>query len=335
MSVTELLNDTRKNKQKLATAINGKINELAGKVKDLNYDKAEVIFIPDGDVYKNYTWGVNTKDQAYINEVPVIILTEYQPNAGPLLEELAYTLKTLRATANALAGVQLDNPYLKLYQGVLTGNVYRLPFFSQYNHTLGSTWDFPENETIMSDIRNTIGKTSGIFQRGLIEKRRIWKGSTSASYSFSFTLYNTFGGVSNIFKNFEFIRALVHNNLATRTSFATLLPPCFYKLEIPGVRYAPIAALDGIDVSNIGQINRKKVEIPIGGGYVGTNTIDMNIPDAWKVTISVNELHNETREIYDSTFNSTSKINVIDSGDETQAAQNVNKLNIGGGGILQ
>lgn len=313
--------------------INSKIASGLKDVKNkLNYEEASVIQLADSDVYRNYTWGINSPNQVYIEQVPKIILTEYQPNAGPLLEEIEYTIKTLEATTDTLRGNKV-NPYITMYRGVLTGNVYQLPFFSTYNHTMSSTWDLPDNETLLSDIRKTIGKGAGIFQRGLVEKRRIWKGSTASTYSFSFNLYNTFNGEMNILKNFHFIRALVYNNLATRTSYATMLPPCFYKLEIPGVRYAPVAALDGIDIQNLGQINRRKVSIPIGGGFTGENVIEMNIPDAWGITISVSELHNESREIYDGVFNNSSKVNVIDAQDAIPG-ENINIQKIRGGSFL-
>lgn len=296
-----------------------------------NISEATVITVADGDVYKNYTWGINTPRQDFIEQVPKIILTEYQSNAGPLLEDIKYTIKTIGATVDTVKGNKV-NPYLTIYQGVLTGNVFQLPFFSDYNHTINSSWDDAEKETVVSDIRGVIGKTLGVFQRGSVEKRKVWKGSTAAAYSFSFILYNTFNGQSNITKNLEMVRALIHNNLATRTSFATLLPPCFYKLEIPGVRYAPVVSLDGVNVANIGQVNRRKINVPTGVAG-GENVIEMNIPDAWEVTISVSELHNESREIYDGTFNNASKVVIIDEQDAVDG-QNINIRNIAGGGLI-
>lgn len=284
-----------------------------------------------GDVYKNYHWSVNSPTQDFIEEVPTIILTEYQSNSGPLLEDLEYTFKAVEGAVDTVLAGKEVNPYLTIYNGVLTGNVYQLPFFSTYNHTMSSNWGDPDSSAEWTaKIRETIGKVGGVFQRGIVEKRRVWKGATPASYAFTFTLYNTFKPYEDIPKNLQFIRTLIHNNLADRTSFATLLPPCFYKLEIPGVRYAPIASLDGVDVQNIGQVNRKVLSLPdMNGDY---KDVAVNVPDAWEITISVSEIHNESRDIYNGVFDSKGKVTIINE-EDADVGKNINFKNLAAGRI--
>lgn len=327
--VNELINTTVKTATDLARK---GVEELEKAKSRLDIRPANVMLLPDGlgNVYKNLRWGINAPGQDFIEEVPIIILTEYQSNSGPVLEDLLYTIKVGEGVLDAFAGKKV-NPYLSIYNGVLTGNLYQLPFFSTYNHTMSSNWGDPDAANTPTAIgRDAVGKIGGIFQRGLVEKRRVWKGATPASYSFSFTLYNTFDPMADIPKNLQFIRTLIHNNLADRTSFATLLPPCFYKLEIPGVRYAPVVSLDGIDVQNIGQVNRRTMALPNEAGEY--KDVSVNIPDAWEITISVSEIHNESRDIYNGTFGSASKITIIDE-ERAKPSENINFKKISTGRV--
>lgn len=263
---------------------------------------ANVMKVSDCDIYQNYRWGINNNNKLFRSEVPNIILTEYQPNSGPILESLDYAFKI--GSAAFKSGKKIDG-YQKIYSGVFTGNKFELPFFASYNHQIGSTWSDGNNFNAINSAFTGIENAMSIFNRGVIEKRRNWQGTSQTRYPFSFTLYNTFSQ-DDILKNFNFIRALVHNNLPSRTGFATMLPPCFYAIEIPGVRYTPVAALESINIENIGQVNRRAV-------VIDNESINMNIPDAWKIDISVHELHTESREIYDGTFTNTNKVTIVDA----------------------
>lgn len=295
-------------------------------------EPATIQAVADGDVYKNYRWSINSPRQDFIDEVPVIQLIEYQSNAGPILEDVQYNIEVLKSSVQQVISTNKPNPYLQMYNGVFTGNVYRLPFFSTYNHNISHNWATVEDKGVIDKVKDWAETGASIFQRGSIEKRRVWEGSSPANYSFEFILYNTFDQ-TDIPKNFQFLRSLQYNNLPSRTSFATMLPPCFYKLEIPGVRYAPVAVLNGISIDNIGQVNRKKMSIPNADNEL--EEIWVNIPDAYHVTISVSELHVESREIYNSTFTNkmSSKVNVMT---DTTAVQgtNLNTVNVRQGGLI-
>ena len=307
---------------------------------------ASIIRVPDCDICTNYRWAINGVDQKYINEVPMIRLTEYQSNSGPIAENMEWLKKTVvRAGATIGKGVKnvgdgagqgkdpsdpTMNPYMNMYRGVATGNVFQLPFFSPYNHTLNNSWSAVAGNAIQDTVNKAIETAGSLFQKGKIEQRKTWTGASAASYNFSFTLYNTFS-VDDIAKNLLFVRALINNNLAIRTSFATLLPPCFYKIEIPGVRYAPMAVLGGIDIQNVGQVNRTPMSLPTGDGSF--TSMDVNIPDAWSISITVNELLNETRNLLGSVYQAEDKkITVINSSKGIDG-QNLKYQDVGGGGI--
>jgi len=292
--------------------------------------------VGEGNVYSDYSWGINGADQDFIKEIPVCRLIEYQATEGPLLEDLKYTkeqvVRAYNTAKNAVMENQLEgesavvSPYLKIYSGALTQNIFQLPFFNPYNHMLGNSWgeaNAKEGASLTAPITDAIKGFGSLFQRGLIEKRRVWKGSTPASYSFTFHLYNTFNPMEDIPKNYNLVRTLIYNNLPDRTSFATMLPPCYYTLQIPGVRYAPIVVLN-ISVQNIGQLNTKSMDVPDSNGEI--RTIQAIIPDAYEITVNVTELHNETREIYDSVFD-YQKVNVVNVvGDVTRKASSATDI---------
>lgn len=317
------------------TALNDGISSLTSSVndvgKELDFGLTTISLIGDGDVYRNYRWGVTSKSQPYLDEIPIVILTEFQPNSSEYLQEIAYSLRVLGGVKDSLDKDVKTNPYLKMYSGVATGNVFQLPFFSTYNHQVNSSWTEPSEKGAMAKGRDILSKYGGgMFQRGSIEKRKVWAGSNSSAYAFTFTLYNT-QDQNDIVQNIKFIRTLTNNALPSRTSYATILPPCIYTLEIPGVRYAPAVSLDGVNIENLGQVNRKKVTLPNSMGE--TVTMDMNIPDAYEVTISVSELLTESRELYSDTFNAGSRISIINA-EDADDGNNINISNLGGGSIL-
>jgi hypothetical protein len=298
---------------------NGGFNILSSlkKATDIRCPTVMGLSPEECNVFKNYHWAVNTPNQKYIDEIPIVILKEYQSNSGPVLENLAYTTDVVVKLADKALKTNAAsvNPYLKIYDGIFTGNTYQLPFLSEYNHTVSSVWDEPNDPTdFATTLRGKIGDAMGLFQRGIVETRKVWKSSDSSRYSFSFILYNTYDGNTDIPKNLKFIRTLVHNNLPDRTSFGTMLPPCFYTLEVPGVRYSPMAILEGISVNNIGQVNRRQIPIMKDNTNTSYENVYVNIPDAWEIVISVSELLTESRNIYDATFNKElrSKVSVID-----------------------
>ena len=300
--------------------------ELAGlkekAAKRLGMDKPSLFPEDFFNIVQDYNWGIGGIGDEVRNEIPLITMIEYQESKGPALANILYTLKLGADIVHSATSVNKKiNVYNTMYNGTPTGTTYQFPFFSTYNHMTSNSWDKTSINNLQGRARTAIGKLAGSLDYGGVEERRIWKGSASANYQFSFVLYNTIGTHADILKNYKLIARLLAHNLPERTSFATIAPPVFYTIHIPGVRQSPAAVFESITVSNIGQVNQMMLadDLPM-----------FNIPDAWEITISVKELVRESREIYggidsgsnvyvigDMTHISTSK--KVDEPDSTEA----------------
>ena len=289
----------------------------------------------DGDVYSNYRWAINSHSQTFIKEVPIITLREYGLNhskAMANIREIASKAKDLGG--NALKYVMnLGDPKESYVTGLYNTtdmiNLYKLPFFSEYNHVIQNTWTNAVSMFISQDKAEMFlsNASSTFLGYGSILKRKEWDSTTPASMSFSFTLYNTYDE-KDIVKNFNFLRGLINNNLTERTGVYTLIPPAIYEVHIPGVRYSPASCIQNLTVENIGQINRKrlnfetknsdkKVENGFGWQSIQHNDVEINVPDAWKVQISILDLLPETSNMLDSAVDKDhSKVKVIAQGDD-------------------
>lgn len=279
------------------------------------------------DVVEYFRWSVNKPSQYYLKEVPRIILTEYQSNTSPAMDDIKYTAALTAAAGKALVGKSSVNddvsPYVNMYKGDLTGNQFTLPFFTDFNHICTNTWSTPTASDKgmvgagMDMVQEGIQQASSVLQPGVVEKRMVWGGTTPSSFTFRFNIYNTLTTNDEISKNFKLMRTLVHNNLPDKTSSSTMLPPCYYAIDVPGVRMAPACAIS-ITVTNIGQLNTKLLMVDMADGT--SKKVPVVVPDAWGFSISVQELLKETRQIYEGAFDESQKVMVITPNDDKESA---------------
>jgi len=106
------------------------------------------------------------------------------------------------------------------------------------------------------DIVNTIGKFAGneLVGSGFGLEDIVTYSSTAPKHiEISFPLYNTFTE-ADARRNFDFVNLFGLQNLKTRSSFATFLPPKIYVIESPGQGgiYMPAAFVKRFDVKSIG-----------------------------------------------------------------------------------
>lgn len=325
----------------------------------LNYNSALGTYdVGPIDVITNYSWGINKAIQPYAQKVPSIILEEFQPLNGPMQEMILFGVRSdieiaqetgekikvvaesigsvvgTYAFSGAAAGAQQllvecaktstspenrNNAYTKMYTGRKTGNLYTLPYFSTYNHSIESNWG--DTDTLGGKLASTfgIGGSEGKPGFGLkdlqsfvsnayvsIPKRKEYLGVGDVSFETSFQLFNTLADdpISTITKNYLLLYALQFNNMPDKLSFSTLRPSVLYSVEIPGVRYAPAAYISRLIVENIGQVTKMKLKI-------GDNVFPANIPDAWNVQIVLSEMLPESRNIFQHVIGQGNKVVVI------------------------
>jgi len=281
----------------------------------------------DYDIVKNYDWTVSNQTMARA-EAPRIVLTEFQQTQSALTQSINYwfnqagdfknkagsvidgfkengiTKDSLMAAKNEALSYTND-PYRGLYIAEPTDNVFTLPYYANYNHSIQNSWG--ENKGPLGNVVNNVivPVAKAIMPAGGIETAKAWEGMTSTSYSLVFQLLNTIGPniAANIEKNEKFKNVLIRSNLQYRLNSVAAVPPVIYSVEVPGIRYSPVAVISNLTVSNIGQLN-----------YIGGR----NIPDGYEFTLHITELINETRQIFDSGLPGGQKITAII--DNNQAA---------------
>lgn len=242
----------------------------------------------DGNVVKNYRWSVNKKFTATF-ETPIIEIQEYQQTVSSIRQSMEYW-------ANQAKGItpkgKVQDPYAGLYaiDRSAPGNFYIFPFYSTYHHAIQNSWG--ENKGIIgqfgSDVANAITQGARvIFPSAGIEAAKSFEGAAPRQYQFTFQLLNTVDPNVDIDKNFSFIDALVNNNLLDKIDFIAIRPPAICEIKIPGARGTTVGVLSTINIENIGQLN----SMYVNNGY-------RNIPDAYQITITVQELLTESRQIF-------------------------------------
>lgn len=325
-------------------------------MNDATQLKRKYAFIGDGDIYKNYNWAIRSNTQTFIDEVPRIVLKEYGLKETRTIAQAKAAFDTFTVGAQNMGidiGSYIDNnnnnvkeslsTYIKsLYSTTGILNSYSLPYFSDYNHIIRNNWiDSHPIMNVTDELKSIFKATaSTFFGYGSIVKRKVWDETQSETYSFKFTLYNTYEE-GDIAKNFNFVRGLINNNLAERSGIFTLMPPVIYEVSVPGIRYSPAAYISRLNIGNIGQINRKQFDIPkttyietleesmsmdtINRSNGETTSVEMNIPDGWEIDITLTELIPETANIFSAGLdNDLDKVRVISKGEGTVTGTMIN-----------
>ena len=285
--------------------------------------------IADGDVYRNYKWSMN--DQVYTpyrNEVPIITMTEYGVESSRAMSQFREEFSKVKKLTNEAIGFDIkdlgNRGYSQLYHTTEQLNLYKFPFFSTYNHRIANNWGDAISMFVTADkIEMGISNVSSIVNGyGSVLRRKEWDSTQEAAYTFNFTLYNTYGE-EEIIKNYNLIRTLITNNLTQRTGLYTLISPVIYTVDIPGVRYSPASCIQNLKIDNIGQINRKKINIGQKHFFAergdSNNSVirDVHIPDAWNIEITLLDLLPETANMFNAGIeNEQSKVSVVSTKSE-------------------
>lgn len=217
------------------------------------------------DVYKDHYWQL-TKN---IDEVPYIILKEYKLEYGRWTASLIRILKTVK-------GLLTENKdtadiYSNMYIGEPTGFSYRLPYLvnpgTSIRGSLINQWS-PESGDVtgnmfpgIKSLVDTIG--AGLTPGWGTEDLYKYASTSNRRLRIQFPLYNTQDLVS-LNDNFSFITLFNLQNLKTRTSWTTYLPPKVYSVDTAadGGIYMPMAWVESFEVTTIGQLRDLK---DIGG----------------------------------------------------------------------
>jgi hypothetical protein len=291
------------------------------------------------DVTKDMYWSnVGNKD-----EVPFVFCVEKELQFGTWATQLSNLLTQTGAgltTAGSFVGLSnaknLDT-FLKLYSAKPTGFKYSFPWLINSGYPLRSisnSWDDAQglasltksfggqsssqssgqSNNIGSAITGALGgAVMGALTPGFgFEDTKEYKSTSQQSITISFPLYNTLD-LKSAFRHFSFVQLFTFQNLKTRTSLMTFIPPKIYEVDayaIGGV-YMPAAVVSELKIESIGTTRAMSDWFGFGANYI-------LMPEAYKVSITFTDLLSQSSNVFAGTLGG-SKISITDGGALTQS----------------
>jgi len=160
---------------------------------------------------------------------------------------------------------------------------------------------------------NAAAKAAMALGGGLItkEESHSFTGTGSDSIECSFYLYNTINP-ADIKRNWEFCYLFTYQNLANRKGINLLDPPCMYKALIPGYKQLPVCWITNLSITNVGAT--KLINIDTGSPAIDYKETDAPnvkmVPEAYKVTFTLESALKNARNIFQYTANPSSVVSV-------------------------
>ena len=134
----------------------------------------------------------------------------------------------------------------------------------------------------------------------------IWESTAPREYTFQFPLYNNLNYSDSkkskqiIQKNWELCYLLTYQNLVNKKNFYNGIPPVFYEVLIPGIHYCKASYISNINITNMGNI--RMLSLPVEDG---DNDMDVIIPDAYVVSITLTDLFMPSKNLLSASINET------------------------------
>ena len=110
---------------------------------------------------------------------------------------------------------------------------------------------------------------------GIFDRPRVFSAHNDREITVEFPLYNTLNAWDWV-KNRDFIYRFMSQNLYIKRDFITGVPPCFYRVYVPGQYFCFASCVTNIKVENLG--NQRMID----DKYI--------IPDAWQISITLSEM---------------------------------------------
>lgn len=259
-----------------------------------------------------YPWTVSYKKE----DTPYIHLIEHKVEGGSIQKQFNFYASGTTDAATDLygkiTGSEEARGLLDVYDEIFVPNPtkfnYFFPYFAKASYELTtSQWQQFDNigqsisnitgglgkltgktgEAVASAISGGIEAGSALAQTalqtaypvvGIADRPRIFTGHSDRTITIEFPLYNTLQE-DDWKRNKDFISLFMHQNLFNKRNFITGLPPCWYKVKIPGVYYSVASCVTNFVAENLGNIRLMKV-----GGK------EFLVPDAYQVRITLQEM---------------------------------------------
>lgn len=199
-----------------------------------------------------------------------------------------------------------------LYIGNTTGRNYRFPFLTEELYSAANEWsDASESDNIVANmikdgfktITESFNAPNKVFATSsFTETVKMYKPSVEGNkIKLKFTLYNTKDMV-NVENHYDFVVNFMKVNKHIRTNRTNVLPPVYYTMKIPGVRYSPACYVSSLVIRNEGKTR------------ILNNKI---IPDAYNIDIELTDLVSDCANLIGILNESQmNQVNVIQSREE-------------------
>ena len=250
------------------------------------------------NIHQDFPWCNSASNKT---EVPVIYAKEFELTWGQTMTNLQRFLQG----ADQVAHEKYTDPYLTMYSAKETGFNYCFPHLLKGGSELRSisnTWGnddsflklpelalgkiLPYGKEVANFLKGA-GQVAGDVLPGFgLESTEKFTKTTNQTVEVSFPLYNT-KDTKTAFKNYCFCLLFAFQNLKTRTSFMTYIPPKLYTLSNPygGGLYMPVAVVESFNIASIG--TTRSLSDHWRDGLTDNRIL---IPEAYKVTIKFREL---------------------------------------------
>ena len=283
------------------------------------------------NVLTDFPWKISGDTE----EVPSIFVTEYEITWGQTVTNIQ---RAMALYDQKKSGGKFD-PYAAMYTGEPTGFTYVFPQLIKNNDNLRSvsqSWS-DKGDTMMDNVTQGVMKVadgiagvlpsalgsipmvgklaqgtynavlgqnvaSNILPRMGAEEVKLYSNTAPATLTINFPLYNTIDTAS-AYKNYSLVTLLTFQNLKTRTSFMSYIPPKIYRIEntYKGGIFIPVSFIAKLEIKSIGTTRVLK------------EYGDILIPEGYNISITFQELISQSTNIFEGTMGGD-KIQVISSG---------------------
>lgn len=232
-------------------------------------------------------------------------------------------------------------PYKNLYITEPTGWVYTLPYFDNNQSTSSNAFDetmagaegffgaikssVQDYTSELADITTQLGSPT---QYTFIEKTKFYQyaSDNGESINVEFPLINTGAATyDDVVRNWQFLYLLVYQNRPGKTGLNTVEQPVIYEVNVPGTKFFPYCYISNLTVDFVGSRRELTLNIPsitsaVGStgssinDATGTSSINAIIPDAYKVSITLQSMTANTKNFM---AHMVSSNNVIQTGTST------------------
>ena len=244
------------------------------------------------------------------SEVPRIFITEKELQYGAWATQLS---NLLTQGVNAVVAKTVDS-FAQLYSAEPTGFYYNFPWLLKSGDSIrnvSNTWK--SFEGLGSLIKGSSNASGGSDMLGMVskvvgtaigaaadfitpgfgfEETKQYNNTEPQSITITFPLYNTID-LNSAFCHFSFVNLFTFQNLKTRTSLMSYIPPKIYEVDagsIGGV-YMAAAVVTNFKVDSIGTTRRMTEWRSYGAG-------EILIPEAYKVTITFTDLLSQSSNVF-------------------------------------